>query len=95
MLIDVKDVQKGDELLLSSGGLIYVKVLETPTLGNSYKTKTGLRYSNVNCSTAIEEIKITSNWTRKDNLCSSDEHNKEIKIDMNYRKMWLIKRETI
>lgn len=103
-LIDLKDLQEGDEVLVSvNSKLKYLKILETPRLSKKrkhWRTKQ-LLYIDVKCSSSETETIKTWVDTRGNNRsysniefnCTPDNHNRVYKQDLNERSIWLIKRD--
>ena len=106
-LIEIKDLEMGDEILISCQSFFkYLKVLTKPTLSKTkihWHTKQPL-YGNVRCSTRQDEV-ITYSYTdiagvvhnriQKSWIVTSKEHNKIISQDLSGRQIWLVKRATI
>ena len=102
--IKLKDLQKGDEVLISvNSKLKYLKILETPRLSKKrkhWRTKQFL-YINVKCSSNETETVQQFVDNRGNNRsysfiefnCTPDNHNRVYKQDLNERKIWLIKRD--
>jgi hypothetical protein len=105
-LIEIQDLQVGDEIMISCQSFFkYLKVLTPPALSKTrvhWSTKQPL-YSNVRCTTR-QDI-ITSNFTgyngqtytrtEKKWIPSAEDHNMTISQDLSGRQIWLVKRETI
>jgi len=106
-LIEIQDLQVGDEIMISCQSYFkYLKVLTPPTFS---KTKTLWRtkkpaHANFKCTTRQEEVLSYSytdsagnvhNRMQKMWIVSPDEHNLRVSVDLNGRQIWLVKRETI
>lgn len=105
-LIEIQDLEKGDEILISCQSFFkYLKVLVKPSIS---KTKvhwhTGKPlYGAVRCSTRRDTITHTyttydgtqGNYDRHEWIVSAEGHNKTISQDLSGRQIWLVKRETI
>ena len=98
MLITVKDLKVGDEILIPChSSLRYLRVLREPRL----KRKSQNQYRAVYCSASVVETPhthtwangTTKTWTVKAYKCSAEGHNKEMYQNLNYKTIWLIKRE--
>lgn len=97
MIIEVEDLQIGDEIIISNfSELKYLKVLKTPTKSKQKHWKTGITlYSNVKCSEFKTQNKMnqfTENLYSKFNS-NITEHNSVIYKDLNGRDIWLVKKE--
>lgn len=106
-LIELEDLQVGDEIMISCQSYFkYLRVLTPPTLS---KTKTHWNskkpmHSNFRCTTRQDEV-ITYSYTdssgnvhnriEKKWIPTPDEHNVRVSQDLNGRQIWLVKRETI
>ena len=104
-LIEVQDLQVGDEIMISCQSFFkYLKVLTPPTMSKTKKnwsTKQPM-YKSFKCSTNQEMVTTTYTWngnpytrTQKVWRLSSEDHNLKIYQDLNGRQIWLVKRETI
>ena len=100
-LIKLEELLEGDEIIISSNSnLKYMKVLKTPTISKTKKSwRTGLPlYSAVRCSIRQDSIKspYNENYFYKEYVFEQDitKHNHKISIDLNYRDIFLVKRET-
>lgn len=98
MLIEVKDLRIGDEILIPChSSLRYLRVLREPRL----KKKSQSQYKAVYCSANVTETPYTHTWANettkiyitKAYKCLSEGHNKEMYQNLNYKAIWLIKRE--
>ncbi len=84
MIIELKDLQKGDEILFSGYDLRYFKVLNIPQL----RTKPTVwgntnGYKSVKCLEMYDKIKGHSSY------------NREVYMDFNGKNIWLVKREGV
>jgi glutathione peroxidase-family protein len=104
-LIEIQDLQVGDEIMISCQSYFkYLKVLTPPALSKTkvhWSTKQPL-YSNVRCTAKQNVITNTYTWngnsyTRTTKVwgVSPEDHNMRISQDLNERQIWLVKRETI
>jgi hypothetical protein len=104
-LIQIQDLQVGDEIMISCQSYFkYLKVLTPPALSKTkthWSTKQPM-YANVRCSTRQDVITKTYNWnggsyTREEKnwIVTPEDHNMRISQDLNGRQIWLVKRETI
>lgn len=102
MKIEVADLKKGDEIIVSSGGTLkYLKLLRDPRLGKKigYWSQKPL-YVGTLCSARREEIVYTNTytkriWKKKRFICTDKDHNIQIYQNLNERDIWLVKREDI
>jgi len=104
-LIEIQDLQVGDEIMISCQSCFkYLKVLTPPALSKTkvhWSTKQPM-YANVRCSAKQNVITNTYTWngnsyTRTTKVwgVSPEDHNMRISQDLNERQIWLVKRETI
>ena len=100
-LVKVEELLEGDEIIISSNSnLKYMKVLKTPTISKTKKSwKTGLPlYIAGRCSIRQDSIKSPyhKDYFYKDYIFEQDitKHNHKISIDLEYRDIFLVKRET-
>ena len=106
MVIELKDLQIGDEIIISSGPqLKYLKVLRPVRLNGkkSYCNNVPL-YSRVYCAARREEKEYKESYPRyrgtntpiilkrKEFICSPDS-NTELYQNLNGKTIWLVKRE--
>lgn len=104
MEIDVTQLQMGDEFLYSVQGTIArakvirpVQVKKVQPTYNPFGNK--VYYKAVKCKVAMEDKTYTTNWngnTRswtKKEYNASDNYTVEKFVDLNWRNIWLIKRE--
>jgi ribosomal protein L21E len=105
-LIEIQDLQVGDEIMISCQSFFkYLKVLTPPTISKTKKHwKTGQpMYTNVRCSTRQDVITKTytgyngNTYTRTEKtwVVTPEDHNMRISQDLSGRQIWLVKRETI
>jgi hypothetical protein len=106
-LIEIQDLQVGDEIMISCQSCFkYLKVLTPPTLSKTKKIWRTQQpaYTNFKCTTRQEEVVRYSytnsqgqviNRMAKEWIVSPDGHNLRVSQDLNYRQIWLVKRETI
>ena len=106
-LIEIQDLQVGDEIMISCQSYFkYLRVLTPPTMS---KTKTNWQtkkpsYANFRCTTRQEEVLKYSytnaqgqviNRMDKEWIPTPEDHNLRVSQDLNGRQIWLVKRETI
>jgi hypothetical protein len=106
-LIEIQDLQVGDEIMISCQSYFkYLKVLTPPTMS---KTKTHWNskkpmHANFRCTTRrddvisysyIDQNGNTINRYNKTWIPTAEDHNLRISQDLNGRQIWLVKRETI
>ena len=102
MLVEVKDLNVGDEILISANAQFrYLRLLKQPKIGKRvhWRTKAPL-YSAVKCSTRMDNIDHT--WTNhhgnqitrtyKEHIFTDKDHNFELSVDLNHRGIFLIKK---
>src|SRR5688572_3913878 len=99
MIIEVKDLKIGDEVLTgSNSSLKYIRILSTPRLHpkkTHWRTKDPL-YRAIKYSTrqyTISYIYNGSTYHYKNFICTHLDHNKEGYIDLNHRTLWLVNRK--
>jgi hypothetical protein len=105
-LIEVQDLQVGDEIMISCQSYFkYLRVLTPPTMS---KTKTNWQtkkpsYANFRCTTRQEEVLKYSytnaqgqviNRMDKEWIPTPEDHNLRVSQDLNGRQIWLVKRGT-
>ena len=104
-LIDVKDLEIGDEIVISSGSSFkYLRVMRQPRIGKKVHWTTKLPlYTAVKCSTRID-VKQHSRtwgnnqvrtWEEKKYIFTPEDHNAEISVDLNCRNVLLIKKANV
>jgi hypothetical protein len=106
-LIEIQDLQVGDEIMISCQSYFkYLKVLTPPTMSKTKKHwHTGQpMYANIKCTTRqdvvagrsyVDRNGITHTIMDKKWIPSADGHNLRVSVDLTYRQIWLVKRETI
>ena len=106
-LIEIQDLQVGDEIMISCQSYFkYLKVLTPPTLSKTKKIWRTQQpaYTNFKCTTRQEQVVRYSYTDRNGNIVnrmakewivSPEDHNMRISQDLNDRQIWLVKRETI
>ena len=97
----VEDLQLGDEFLYSVQGTIarakIIRPVEKKKIQPTHINR--IYYKAVKVKVAMKETSYTTNWngnTRvwtKKEYCASDNYTVEKFVDLNYRNVWLIKRE--
>jgi hypothetical protein len=97
--IEIKDLEAGDEILISCQSIFkYLILLRTPQLGKKLHWKTqGPLYKSVKCSTKVDSIVHTYNtrkWTENKYILTNKDHNKEVYIDLAYRQILLVKKNS-
>jgi hypothetical protein len=105
-LIEIQDLQVGDEIMISCQSYFkYLRVLTPPTLSKtktSWHTKKPM-YSNFRCTTRREEVLRYSytnpqgqviNRFEKTWIPTPEDHNVRVSQDLNERQIWLVKRGT-
>lgn len=105
-LIEVQDLQVGDEIMISCQSYFkYLRVLTPPTMSKTktnWQTKKPL-YANFRCTTRQEEVLKYSytnsqgqviNRMGKEWIPTPEDHNLRVSQDLNYRQIWLVKRGT-
>ena len=93
--IMIEDLVVGDEILISSNGkFIRGKVTVRPA-----KRKGSDSYKAVKCQVGVTKKTRTNNysgtlytWTYKTYIIDGSEYNETKFIDLNYKQLWLIKR---
>jgi hypothetical protein len=103
MEIDVTQLQIGDEFLYSVQGTVarakVIRPVEPKKVQPTYGTQGKTFYKSVKCKVAIKETTYTHTWNGRTNTYTRKEYNAsdnytvEKFIDLNYRNIWLIKRE--
>lgn len=104
MEIKVEDLQMGDEFLYSINGTIarakVIRPVVPKKIQPTYSHYQGkVFYKAVKCKVAMEDKSYTTNWqgntrtwTRRE-YTASDNYTVEKFVDLNYRNLWLLKRE--
>ena len=106
-LIEIQDLQVGDEIMISCQSYFkYLKVLTPPTMSKTkvhWNTKQPM-HSNFKCTTRqdlvagrsyVDRYGVVHTRMDKKWIPSPEDHNIRISQDLNYRQIWLVKRETI
>jgi hypothetical protein len=106
MLIEINEVQVGDEILISCQSCFkYLKVIRVPKITTKVHWNGSLRWSNAYCSTRRDEIpqKDANGNTRTYStgkpiirlewVCTAEDHNLNQYVDLSYRQLWLVKRD--
>jgi hypothetical protein len=102
MQIDVSQLQLGDEFLYAiMGNIARAKVVrpveKKKVQPNNPYHPNKVYYKSVKCKVAMEERTFTTSWNNrtytKKEYCASDNYSVEKFIDLNWRNVWLIKRE--
>jgi hypothetical protein len=97
--VEIKDLEAGDEILISCQSFFkYLILLRTPQTGKKLHWKTqGPMYKSVKCSTRVDSIVHTYNtrkWTENKYILTNKDHNKEVYIDLAYRQILLVKKNS-
>ena len=104
MEIDVSQLEIGDEFLYAmQGSIVRAKVIrpvQQKKVQPTYNSKAGkIYYKAVKCEVAVAEVSYTSQWggtprtwTKKE-YNASDNYTTQKFVDLNWRNIWLIKRE--
>lgn len=105
-LIEIKDLEIGDEILISCQSCFkYLKVLAKPKLSKTkvhWSTKQPL-HGNVTCSTKQDVVtktytgynNVTHSYQKKEWIVESEDHNKILSQNLSERQIWLVKRKKI
>jgi len=96
MVVEIKDLREGDEILVSANsGLKYLRLLRDPQIGKKLHWRTQVPlYKTVKCSTRVEEVVYkygTRSYTKRKFVCTPEDHNKHIYQNLEDRTIWLIK----
>ena len=105
-LVDVKDLEIGDEIVISSGSSFrYLRVMRQPRIGKKVHWHTKLPlYTALKCSTRIDVIKHSRTWgtpnkvhtwEEKKYIFTPEDHNAEISVNLNCRNILLIKKANV
>lgn len=102
MEIDVTQLQMGDEFLYSVQGTIVrakvIRPVEPKKVQPTYRPGKTF-YKSVKCKVSMVETSYTTNWNgrsqtyTKKEYSASDNYTIEKFVDLNYRNIWLLKRE--
>jgi hypothetical protein len=109
--ITIEELQPGDEILTLTQQPKYLKVLETPRKSKvPFKWRQGIdRYISVKCRVNVDitsrqrtkycyKTKASIPYTYHDknyNIKAPNEDSPIEKFDLNFKQIWLVKRETI
>ena len=109
--ITIEELQPGDEILTLTQQPKYLKVLEVPRKSKLiYKWNQGVkRYISVRCRVNLDIISRQANrydskirgyvmktiYDKNYNIKAPKEDSPIEKFDLNFKKIWLVKRETI
>jgi len=99
MITELKDLQVGDEFLVGSNSKFrWYKLIRPMKMSKSRPT----RWATARVSTKVNVVpgRPKYNWktktsiptTRNEFICTGDNHNIEIYADLNWKSIWLIKR---
>jgi hypothetical protein len=107
MQIDVSQLEIGDEFLYAMQGTVVRAKVIRPVQQKKVQPKYNYQpakvfYKSVKCNVAMKETTYTANWgngtprtwTKKE-YCASDEYNTEKFVDLNWRNIWLIKKQNL
>jgi len=104
-IIDVKDLEIGDEIVISSGSSFrYLRVMRQPRIGKRVHWHTKLPlYTAVKCSTRIDVTKQSRTWgnnqvhtwDEKKYIFTPEDHNAEMSVNLNCRAILLIKKANV
>lgn len=108
MLLKIDQLQKGDEFLVTSNGSFrYWKALEDPKPMKMKNQPTGAgytRYSGLLCSCKMTATQHTQQgwggrpptiYTSKVYECTPFEHNHRERLNLNWKPVWLVRREEL
>lgn len=98
MLVEIQDLQVGDEILTAlNGNLVYLKVLR-PVKPSVKKDRYGKDlYKSIFCSTNRQVIVRTNpgskfTWEQRIYMCTPENHNYNRYFNLNYKELWLVNR---
>ena len=97
--VKIEDLEAGDEVLISCQSYFkYLILLRTPQIGKKlhWKRQTPL-YKSVKCSTRVDSVVHTYNtrkWTENKYILTGKDHNKEVYVNLSYRQVLLIKKNS-
>lgn len=84
MLVTIKDLEIGDEILIPCQvDFKRLRVERTPSLSTN-----NITYKALKC--AIRNDNLNEKWSAYN--CVNEEYNDTININLNYRRIWLIKK---
>ena len=97
--VKIEDLEAGDEVLISCQSFFkYLILLRTPQTGKKLHWKTqGPLYKSVKCSTRVDSVVHTYNtrkWTENKYILTGKDHNKEVHVNLSYRQVLLIKKNS-
>lgn len=100
MLINIEDVNIGDELLISVNSRIaYLKILRKPELSKTKNWRGQPKYKAVKASCRIDEIVHQygngRTYTQRVQTPTDKDHNVIKNFNLNERALWLIKKAEI
>ena len=104
-LIEIQDLEVGDEILIScQSHFKYLRVLTPPTLSKTKKhwhTNQPM-YKSFKCSTNQEMVTTTHTWngnsytrTHKEWRATPEDHNITMHVELYGKQIWLVRRKTI
>jgi len=92
MLVEIKDVQVGDEILISRfSELKYLRVLKAPKDSGKKDYYGNIIYTAAKCSYRIEEDYSTG-YKRTKRMCTPNDHNKTSYEYLQGRDIWVVNR---
>ena len=104
-LIDVKDLEIGDEIVISSGSSFrYLRVMRQPRIGKKVHWHTKLPlYTALKCSARIDVTQrsrtwgsgTVHTWDEKKYIFTPEDHNAEVSVNLNCRAILLIKKANV
>jgi len=97
MKVTVDQLEEGDEIILSGCDLYYAKVVRKPLLrkGVTKHWRTGNPiYKAVKLMIGREEHTSPSGYKYTTIVCDPTNLNSSVFRDLNYKEIWLVKRET-
>lgn len=109
MEVKIEDLEIGDEIIILGQVSKYVKILETPQVGIPFAWNNTIRFKNVRCRMKLKLTPITRNrWDPvnrvygpkleydKTYILESPEDTDETKkVDLNWKRLWLVKKKLI
>lgn len=103
MIIEVKDLKVGDEILIPcNSSFKYLRVLRPPVLSKKTHRRNPSKflYKNIKCSTRRTETPMSHTWNAKTYNyivkkyeITPEEHNIELYENLNYKTIWLVNRK--
>lgn len=104
MLLKIEDLREGDEFIVTSNGSFrYWKALENPRLLPA-KPNRNARFGGLLCSTRMIATQRTHQgwggrppvlYTTKEYEYTPFEHNHKERINLNWKSVWLVRRDEI